>query len=150
MGEDVLIGRGDTCHVQLDGQLVSREHARLVVRPDVVEYYDLGSRNGSFVNGKKVVRPLKLINGDRIKIAFFDLTFESLPVTRSAPATLELIYCTRCHAVLTSEMRFCVSCGDAVDKGLSRTCCPVCSAMITPYMHFCTQCGRKLGHPAVG
>ncbi len=144
MDNHIILGRGETCHVQLDDELVSREHARLELHGGKVRVHDLDSRNGTFVNGQKVIRPVALNHGDVLKISFFEMLFEAIPIAQTAPPTLELVYCSGCAAVLTSEMQFCVHCGTPVDKAMSRTCCPTCMAQITPHMHFCTQCGTKL------
>ncbi len=142
---EVTLGRGETCHIQLDDELVSREHARIRVHGDgSATITDLGSRNGTFVNSNRVMVPTKVKHGDVIRISFFDLVFEAIPATRSAPATLELVYCQACASVLTGKMTFCVHCGLQVDRERSQTCCPECYAQVTPYMHFCTQCGHKL------
>ena len=50
-----------------DDQFVSTVHARLFRRGDDLFAEDLGSRNGTFVNGEKVVAPTKLRRGDRIQ-----------------------------------------------------------------------------------
>lgn len=59
------IGRAETCVVQLQSPGISKEHASLTVTDADIMVQDLGSRNGTFVNGVKVrARPLKL--GDRL------------------------------------------------------------------------------------
>lgn len=52
------VGRDPDCEVSLNGtpadQLISRRHCRLQVDPPIVRVQDLGSRNGTFVNGRTV------------------------------------------------------------------------------------------------
>jgi len=52
------VGRDLNCFVHLSGterdQLISRRHCRLDIHPPVIQVEDLGSINGTFVNGKKV------------------------------------------------------------------------------------------------
>ena len=48
---DVLIGRGKTCNLRILSNEVSREHCRLIVREDSVAVHDLGSSNGTQVDG---------------------------------------------------------------------------------------------------
>ncbi|MFT7623103.1 MAG: hypothetical protein ACI9WU_002280 [Myxococcota bacterium] len=142
---DVVLGRGATCHIQLDDELVSREHARLEVHADgSATLCDLGSRNGTFLNSSRVLTPVRVTHGDIVRISFFDLIFEAITATRTVPATMELAYCVACAAVLTTDMTFCVGCGFKVDRERSQVCCPTCYAQVTPYMHFCTQCGHDL------
>jgi hypothetical protein len=57
LGEgEVIIGRGPSCRIRLPSKDVSRTHARIFFRND--EYYieDLGSTNGTYVNGIRVVK----------------------------------------------------------------------------------------------
>ena len=68
-GANVVVGRSSSCTVQLDDGKASREHARFVRRGDVVEVVDLGSRNGTHVNGDllaQATRPLR--SGDVVRI----------------------------------------------------------------------------------
>ena len=64
------IGRGEQSSIVLTGDVkVSRNHA-VVQRMDTGEYYltDLGSRNGTVLNGRLVVSPTSLRNGDIIRL----------------------------------------------------------------------------------
>lgn len=63
------IGRSAHCQVILDGAKVSRLHARVVVDESGPSVEDLGSSNGVFVNGRRVVRGRQsLAPGDRVLI----------------------------------------------------------------------------------
>ena len=70
-GAQVVIGRHQDCTLTIDSPLVSREHARLRVTDGQWQLEDLGSINGSFVNGRRVREPVVLKVGDRIGIATF-------------------------------------------------------------------------------
>lgn len=85
-GQTWTIGRGEGCAVLLDSRLVSRLHA-LIQRRDAGDYYlvDLGSRNGSFVNGRRVGLPLRLNHQDRLLIAEEELIFHN-PKGTNPPA----------------------------------------------------------------
>ncbi len=76
--EVVTIGRLDNNIVQLRGQGVSRHHAKLLHDGDDWFLIDLGSGNGSFLNGLRVASEEKhlLRIGDTITIDQFDLRFE--------------------------------------------------------------------------
>ena len=52
VGPKFKIGRGETCHLRPNSEQVSREHAEFTISGDVVIVRDLGSRNGTLVNGK--------------------------------------------------------------------------------------------------
>ena len=68
------IGRSSDCQLSLDDPLVSRRHAVLVVRGDTVEVEDLGSRNGVLVNGVRVEKPTRLVDGDVLTVGQQQLT----------------------------------------------------------------------------
>jgi predicted component of type VI protein secretion system len=57
------MGRALDCFVQLSGaerdQLISRHHCQLDIDPPSLQVRDLGSRNGTFINGKEVESSLK-------------------------------------------------------------------------------------------
>jgi DNA-binding winged helix-turn-helix (wHTH) protein len=67
---DVIVGRDDTCNVIIQNRQVSRYHARFVTLPHGVQLEDLGSKNGTHINGQEVVEPILLQDGDVIQIAF--------------------------------------------------------------------------------
>ncbi len=53
-GRSVLVGRGLTSDIAIYDPTISRRHAELTVRPDGVEVKDLGSSNGTCINGARV------------------------------------------------------------------------------------------------
>jgi len=67
---DVIVGRDDSCNVIIQNRQVSRYHARFVALPHGVQLEDLGSKNGTHINGHAVVEPIILQDGDVIQIAF--------------------------------------------------------------------------------
>jgi DNA-binding winged helix-turn-helix (wHTH) protein len=64
-GENI-IGRSPASHVCLDAPGVSRSHARIAVDGDVVRLTDLGSKNGTTVNDRRVAGEVLLNDGDRV------------------------------------------------------------------------------------
>jgi hypothetical protein len=73
LGPRFKIGRGETCHLRPNSELVSREHAEFQIEADRVIVRDLGSRNGTLVNGKALTEPFVLKNGDLVQVG--PLTF---------------------------------------------------------------------------
>jgi hypothetical protein len=73
--QKIVIGRSRDCDVQLADANVSRRHAEL--RQEGASYWivDLGSTNGTEVNGKRVKRA-KLQDGDRIMLGSTEITFD--------------------------------------------------------------------------
>ena len=72
-----LLGRDPGCDVWLDASRVSREHARISVESAAARVLleDVGSTNGTFVNGAAVTAPVKLADGDLIEIGTVELRF---------------------------------------------------------------------------
>jgi hypothetical protein len=66
--EPVTVGRETTCTVQIDSPFVSRQHARIELRESEIVLVDLGSRNGSRLNGTRVEGSAPLADGDVIAI----------------------------------------------------------------------------------
>jgi hypothetical protein len=67
---DIIIGRDDSCQVVIQNRQVSRYHARFVNLLQGVQLEDLGSKNGTHLNGHEVMDPIMLQDGDIIQIAF--------------------------------------------------------------------------------
>ncbi len=67
------IGRGEKCQLRPSSDQVSREHAEFRIGTDQVIITDLGSRNGTFINGKKLTEPHVL--NDRDLVGIGPLTF---------------------------------------------------------------------------
>lgn len=78
----VLLGRGPDCHIQLNHEAVSRPHAHIEAQGNHYFIQDLGSRNGTRVNGQVVTRR-RLRNQDHIKICGFRLLFLEEPSSDS-------------------------------------------------------------------
>ena len=71
------IGREPAVGVWLDSGSVSRRHARVVVTGAEAHLEDLGSKNGTRVNGTPVAAPVALRDGDRLVIGAVPLTYRS-------------------------------------------------------------------------
>jgi hypothetical protein len=73
----LTIGRGTDNDVALDDDdFASSQHARVEPRRDGVWLEDIGSTNGTFLNGAQVTRPRRLTPGDVIRVGETDLRFE--------------------------------------------------------------------------
>ena len=74
----ISIGRGGPNEVRLDGDdFASAQHARVEPRRDGVWIEDVGSTNGTFVNGVRLSRARKLVAGDLVRVGETDLRFEA-------------------------------------------------------------------------
>lgn len=65
---EATVGRAPGCAIVLSGDYVSAHHARLFERDGRVWVEDLGSTNGTMLNGRRVRRPVAMRAGDRLKI----------------------------------------------------------------------------------
>src|SRR5262249_41922009 len=63
----LLIGRGSDCDIQIEDHAASRRHARIEATPAGHVAVDLGSTNGTFVNGTPISRQ-QLEDGDYLRV----------------------------------------------------------------------------------
>jgi len=75
----VVIGRSQDCDIAIDNAAISRKHAQIEYSNGEYIVSDLGSSNGTFVNGQQINKPEVLKPGTNIGIAKFNLTFQETP-----------------------------------------------------------------------
>jgi pSer/pThr/pTyr-binding forkhead associated (FHA) protein len=75
---EYYLGRGPECHLRFNSDWVSRQHCLLRVEEETISLRDLGSRNGTLVNGRLVQQERPLAHGDQIQIGpvVFEVRFE--------------------------------------------------------------------------
>jgi hypothetical protein len=76
LSDGALMGRGDQADIRLEDGFASTSHARLVPHGDVIVLEDLGSTNGTYLNGEPLSGPQPLHVGDKIRIGDSEFTFE--------------------------------------------------------------------------
>jgi hypothetical protein len=76
LSDGALLGRGEQADIQLEDGFASSRHARLVPQGDVMVLEDLGSTNGTYLNGEPLRGPQPLHAGDRIRIGDSEFSFE--------------------------------------------------------------------------
>jgi DNA-binding winged helix-turn-helix (wHTH) protein len=79
-----LVGRDRDCAVRIDSATLSRHHARIVVTSAENTVEDLGSKNGTYVNGQRVDQRVALNDSDQIQFGSVTMTFrilDTLPST---------------------------------------------------------------------
>jgi DNA-binding winged helix-turn-helix (wHTH) protein len=74
---DQVLGRGPDCDLPVPGPSVSRRHARVSVRGAEATIEDLGSRNGTFVRGRRITGPESLNDGDEVRLGDVWLRFRA-------------------------------------------------------------------------
>jgi len=80
---ETILGRDPGAAVFLDDRSVSRRHARIVVSDEGATLEDLGSKNGTFVDRKKIEAPVSLADGDKLKIGAVPVTVRIFAVPES-------------------------------------------------------------------
>ena len=64
----IMIGRSADCQLILDDDYVSTRHARVVTTPNGIYVEDLGSTNGTYVNGQRITAPTTITLVDSVRI----------------------------------------------------------------------------------
>src|SRR5439155_13043292 len=103
MHAPLIVGRAPTCDVSVPDPTISRRHAELVVDDDQVTLRDLGSSNGTFVNGRKIAAATLEVD-DLVafgKVAFRLATF----IPSTPPASAATISSTALGPKIVREMR---------------------------------------------
>lgn len=65
---EATLGRSPSCEIPLEDHKVSRRHAKIEVKDGQARVTDLGSRNGTVVNGEKIEAEAILLPGDRVQV----------------------------------------------------------------------------------
>jgi predicted component of type VI protein secretion system len=110
-----LIGRDSTCRICIFDTLISRKHARIQCDGEQATIEDLGSRNGTHLNGVPIARPHVVRDGDRIGIGSYELVV-SLMDERDAEWA----------ETPTGLIRVCPDCGTPYPAGTGA--CPGCGS----------------------
>lgn len=86
---EISIGRSEDCDISLPDRQVSRYHARVSWQGNEYQIEDLGSKNGTHVNGQEVQSTMSLQDGDELQIALrFKMAFVDAGAT--APLTFDM------------------------------------------------------------
>jgi transcriptional regulator with GAF, ATPase, and Fis domain len=72
---EAIIGRASSNEIVIRSERASRQHARIAWSDNEWNIEDLGSRNGTFLNGRPVSERISLSDGDLIEVAGFAITF---------------------------------------------------------------------------
>ncbi len=100
----VILGRSSTNDIAIRSERASRQHARVWSSPEGWMIEDLGSRNGTFVSGRRIDSPTKLADGDKIEIAGYSLQFVHQIQSAEGPAASPLpAGATEDHLTLAME-----------------------------------------------
>jgi len=75
LGDSNVLGRSTTADVRLADREVSRKHSQIDLQGDKFILSDLGSSNGTFLNGKRILAPTRLEDGDEVVVGTSKMEF---------------------------------------------------------------------------
>jgi hypothetical protein len=139
-----VIGRSPSCNLTLEDPLVSRRHVQIEIDEDGATLGDLGSRNGTLVNGEPVFENHRLTHQDRIRIGSHEMLFieEKRFPSRPLRRTGALMTCPSCRVPFPSGASNCPHCGVPI---IPDHVCPSCRQPVHGQEgEFCINCGAKL------
>ncbi len=88
LSDSIIIGRASTADLSLPDRFLSRQHTRVYRDGDHFVVEDLGSRNGTLLNGSQILKPTPLKPGDEIRLSGNSLTFlvegQAAPIRQSS------------------------------------------------------------------
>lgn len=87
---EVLIGRSPDCRIIINDRQASRHHARITFTEEGYVLEDLGSKNGTYLNGQRLTQSARLVDGDEIGIAFA-ARFRFVDAGATVPLMLETL-----------------------------------------------------------
>ncbi len=112
VGPEVVMGRSPDCHVTLEDPLVSRQHARILIGGSTAQIMDLGSRNGTRINGEIIEGSAILHDGDRVRLGTQELLFYVVDrAAREAKTTGFMTMCRSCNTPFPDSAKECPHCG---------------------------------------
>lgn len=122
------LGRSDKCAIVIHDDTISRNHA-MIQRAETGEYYliDMGSRNGSFVNGRRVSIPVMLRSDDWVTLGKVRLMFqnpEQTPRGWTAPSigrdtgTTRILFAQCLVSVLVVDIRDYTGLAQSIDQSI--------------------------------
>lgn len=89
-GPSMVIGRDPSTDVHLDNRALSRRHAQIEKRGAAIWVRDLGSQNGTYVNGERIGEPRPLAGGDVIEVGRYRVMIEGVEEARADTPVLTL------------------------------------------------------------
>lgn len=91
LDDEIIIGRDADCDLVIDDRQVSRRHARIYQTSEGVFLEDLNSKNGSYINHKKIEGSVPINEGDVIQIALIQ-EFLFISSDATIPLSEEQVY----------------------------------------------------------
>jgi hypothetical protein len=146
LGETV-VGRDVRCALRFNDPGISRRHMRFIRRSNEVFVEDLGSANGTSLNGRSVAAPLRIVDGDTIQLGTRTLTVritEGGDYDDDQPSTLVLrgfnagVEVPSRPTMTTMEMA-------TLRAPVAHQRCPRCAEPVSSDDEECANCGYQWG-----
>jgi hypothetical protein len=144
LGETV-VGRDVACALRFNDPAISRRHLRFIRRQNEVFVEDLGSSNGTLLNGRAVAAPLRIVDGDSIKVGSRVLTVRIADGESEQPSTLVLK-----HFNAGDEIKKMRSTATTLEMAIAAVPsanqrCPRCAAPVSELDEECATCRYRWG-----
>jgi pSer/pThr/pTyr-binding forkhead associated (FHA) protein len=82
----LIIGREEDCHLRPPSEFISRHHCVLLLDEYTLRIRDLGSKNGTYVNGRRIGKGESILSPDDfVSVGDFVVQVDFSPVTAAAP-----------------------------------------------------------------
>jgi hypothetical protein len=141
---ETVVGRGVGCALRFNDPAVSRRHLRFIRRDHNVYVEDLGSNNGTLLNGEPVRAPTALRPGDIVKVGSRELTMSVVADEEKEPSTLEDMPIEEIQDAGRARTRPIVRIPD-VATAMPAQRCPRCGAGVTEQDDECETCHFRWG-----
>jgi hypothetical protein len=134
-GFDQVVGRDASADITVPDQTMSRRHARISHNAEGVWLQDLGSTNGTWVNGHRLLDRCPLRDGDQVKIGNAEAIFHDVVSAPDSTKQLQVVPATKSTplSMLGRET-------EMLAPGVR---CPSCSADADKDAWFCHHCGYQ-------
>ena len=86
--EEIVLGRSEECSIHIPDSEISRQHASLTLHNAGIWVQDAGSRNGVFINEKRIVRPTELRPGGRLRMGIHAFVLELSEIDDNDPSVI--------------------------------------------------------------
>ncbi len=156
---ETLIGRDVGCSLRFNDATVSRKHLRFICRHDEVFIEDLGSSNGTLLNGRRIGEPVRLYDGDKISAGNREMTFHLSDGDGAAESTVllknlnaaesskgpRMAKAMRAATAITAVTAVTARMAVVIPPHTTNQRCPQCAAPVTELDDECAACHYQWG-----
>ena len=141
---ETIVGRDVTCALRFNDQGTSRRHLRIVRADPAVEIEDLGSTNGTYLNGQPLTAKTRIAHGDVIEIATHRLRLCVTDESEADVATRKLASLSDMNTIRRPRP-FLARRGTVLTIPPKSEPCPRCGAPVGLADRVCASCNQPTG-----